>query len=402
MWAVSDRYLATLARSHTQRCYVDILHDGQVVATLTDGVIIDLGSGEPANLIGGSINVDASAIIRRVGSINFLDVSGQLTPTDVDALFAPFITEIRVWIGVRYWDAPLPAINDPFASPSVSGTGFAVQADTEYVPVGTLVVTDIEGDYPQLSLTTYDRAWLLGTFAAPYTITKNTGIVAAIIQLLTVNTPAGHLAYNLPTDVELTVGSDQLYDVDTGVGDAVTSLATLAGIQLYVDPMGTWVGPPEPATDDPPVITYAPGQYSMMMRPRRIVSGSQAYNAVVFTGESASAAAPVRGYAQDDDPTSLTYVPRVGARIYTASSPVITTTAAANAAAATTLRRILGIPDQITMRIMPNHAHEGGDVIHLTEPTLGIDFPVIADKFAVNLRAADGEMAITCRNRVIH
>src|SRR6266496_2500904 len=99
MWPVSQRFLDTLARSHTQLCYVDILHDGQVVATLDNGTVTDPVTGEVASLIGGSISVDRTTI-RRNGTVDFVDVSGQLLPGEVTDLFLPWYTELRIWMGV--------------------------------------------------------------------------------------------------------------------------------------------------------------------------------------------------------------------------------------------------------------------------------------------------------------
>ena len=549
MWGVSQDFLDTLARSHTQLAYVDVLHNGETVATLKDGRLLDPVTGQVANLIGGSIPVDKTTI-RRSGTINFTDVSGQLTPTDVSDLFAPFGTELRVWSGVRYWDAPRPAVNiAPFnmlsaddadferslgswglvsnvstlsrvstqaltgsysmeikslaggdmsgrnlatdasvvvgsiytgalyfraaASPrqvqasiawidsggnvlsfstgtavtdSITGWTYAfvtaaapanavtatirfiVQAtgaaneihyvdnltlhvgstDTllavpqqqeEYAPVGTLVITDVVGTYPQLSFTVYDRMWLLGTFAQPYKIARGTDIITALSGLLATNIPSSRLDLNLPATSEHSTGA-LLYDVEASVADAAHQIATAGGLQLFVNQMGAFTATAEPSTDDPAVLSYEPGQFSMMMRPARSITGSEAYNAVVFTGE-ATDVAPVRGYAQDDDPKSLTYVGRMGTRIYYASSPVIRTSAQASLAAKTTLQRILGLADQIKIAVLPNPALDSGDVLALRDDMAGINGNVIADSFTTNLRASDGLMEITCRNQVI-
>jgi len=132
-----------------------------------------------------------------------------------------------------------------------------------------------------------------------------------------------------------------------------------------------------------------------------VIDASQAYNAVVFTGEG-SAVPPVRGYAQDDNPDSSTYVGKVGLRPYFASSPLITTQHQAVLAAKTRLLNILGIPDTISVPVPPNPALESGDVIMVTDLSQGINFPVIIDSFPAALRASDGEQVLTCRPRVIH
>jgi hypothetical protein len=109
----------------------------------------------------------------------------------------------------------------------------------------------------------------------------------------------------------------------------------------------------------------------------------------------------VRGYAQDDNPNSLTYVGRIGVRVYFDSSPLVTTQDGANLAARTTLQRILGISDTIVAPIIPNHALESGDVAHVIDPDQNIDRTVIVDSFPIPLRASDGTQELTCRSQVI-
>jgi hypothetical protein len=140
-----------------------------------------------------------------------------------------------------------------------------------------------------------------------------------------------------------------------------------------------------------------------MFRPQRAVGtggGGELYTAVVFTGENGTST-PVRGYAEDTDPNSLTYAARVGVRPYFDSSPLITTQPQADLAARTTLQRILGVSDTIVVPIMPNYALESGDVIHVTDPQQNIDLNLIADAFNLPFRAADGTQSLGCRSRVI-
>jgi hypothetical protein len=165
--------------------------------------------------------------------------------------------------------------------------------------------------------------------------------------------------------------------------------------------MGTFTVAAQPTTDDPPVLELAPAPGASLMRPQRHTGESigQMFNAVVFTSEGGSTA-PLRGYAQDDDPSSRTYVDRVGIRPYFASQPGLTTSDQCNQMALTWLRSILGIATELGVPIMPNHALESGDVIHVTDDQQGIDEAVIVDSFTVALRASAGPQLLTCRPRV--
>jgi hypothetical protein len=613
MWPCSQHFLDTLARSHTQQVYLEILKDGKVITTLQNGVILDPNTGLPMSTIGGSIDVGKDTI-RRSGKVTFIDVSGVLLPESVDDLLAPYSTEVRVWAGVQYWDAPLPAVattevtagaptgsitlkqstkngatatgttiaqayggavssgsllvafascgtnttitfsdgtntwhtistffdstitqmfaigyaeNAAAGTPTVTATfgtsaqfrgliiseftniltsgsldkntagqhlalsttptdstmtttangelvvsvlqehasvvptagpGFStiqtentgsgisaewqvqgnagpiapsfginpaeadgimsatfktsitttssslavgapvLQPSTEFVPVATLVITDLDSQYPEITITGYDRMWLLGRFQTPYSVAVGTEIIDAVNALLSANVPSSRLFTNFPSQSELTTPAVS-FDAESNIADAVHSLAQTAGWQIYCDPMGIFTITHEPTTDDAPVFSYAPGQYSTMFRPQRTIGGDF-YNAVVYTGEGGTTA-PVRGYAQDDDPKSLTYVGRVGTRVYFGSSPLVTTTDQANKAAKTTLYRILGAADTIVVPVVPNPALETGDVIQVSDPQQQINLPLLIDSFSVPLRAADGEQQLTCRSQVI-
>lgn len=378
MWPVSQLYLDTLSKPHDQFVFVEVLKDGRVITSLDSSKLVDPITGISTQAIGGSIQVDKTTI-RRSGTISFLDPSGTLIPDDSADLFAPFVTEIRVWVGVKYWD----------------------DSGSEKVPVATLVITDVSGEYPLITINGYDRMWLLSKFAAPYTVAKNINYTTALATLLQANVPSSRLSLNLPIVSEDST-SLLSFDVDSEVSDAAFQLATAANLELYVDPMGTFVTHDQPTTEDPPVMSYTPGAGSVMMRPKRAISSAgEIYNAVVFTGEGGSANAVYRGYAQDNDPTSLTYVGRMGVRPYFESSPLMSSNAQCDKAALTTLHRILGIADTIIVPAIPNHALEGGDVLHIVDPVQGIDRNVILDSFSVPLRASDGVQELSCRSKVI-
>lgn len=383
MWGVSDRYLESVAKPHTQLAYVEILQGGQVVATIDGTSITDPDSGAVVSTLGGSIQVDRTSV-RRSGTINFLDVSGQLFPDEVGDLFAYMDTEIRPWIGLKYWD-----VNQQVGQP-----------EYEYVPLATLVVTKVEGTYPQLSISGYDRMWFLDRFPIATKVLTGTPYNTALLRFINSGVPVGHVSVNIP-DTDLLLPHTQLYAEQDSVQDAAHNLALAAGWQLYVDPMGTFVGQAESSTDDDPVMIYAPGEASTMMRPTRSLDAGSYINAVVFTCESAmSPSAPFRGYAQDDNPESLTYAARVGVRVAFESSPLMTSNTQCVLAARTSLRRQLGIPDILTVPVIPNYALESGDVIRVTDPDQGIDWNLIADSFPLGMRASDGAQVITCRARV--
>ena len=383
MWPVSQRFIDTLSHSHERRAYVEVLQDGAVITTLNAFTMPDPATGSLVQSIGGSVSVDRRAV-RRSGTINFLDISPDANPSDVLDLLQTLVTEIRPWVGVKYWNA--------------------TQAETnpwEYVPLGTLVVAAVDtSSYPQVTVQGYDRMWMVGPFANALSIPTGTIISDAMSLILGQQIPPARLDTSGIVATEHTTAA-LLYAEQDDATQKLADMAATTGQVLFTDQMGVFTTVTEPTTDDDPVMRYASGfAGSAMMRPKRAIDASQAYNAVVFTGEGA-AQVPVRGYAQDDNPDSATYVGRVGLRPLFASSPLITTNAQAALAAKTRLRNVLGIPDTVSVPVPPNPALESGDVVVVTDTSQDLDIPVIVDSFPAAMRASDGEQVLTCRARVI-
>lgn len=386
MWPISDRALASLARSGRESARVDVLRDGQLVKRIGgDGAPLPTVWSPYAEAfvpaLGGQVNV-ARQQIRRDGHVEFLDLDGVLTPDDVDDLFAPMISELRPWVGIHFWDA----------TPAEQAAG----ADVEWVPLGTLVITDVEGEYPAKKVSGYDRLWHLTPFVGNWPIAAGTPLHVALINLLSDQIPAGKLRLRIP-ETEFTAGA-LLYTEQTESIDKAHELALAMGLALYADPMGEIVARPEPSLDDPPAMTYEPGPTSMLLRPKRGVSAREAINVVVFTGED-SAGIPVRGVAEDTDPRSLTYVGRVGRRPAFESSPLIRTFAQAQLAARTSLTRQVGQADTYGVPVIQNPALEAGDVLRVRDPGQLIDLPLVADGFPCNLGPAVQDIAM--RSRVL-
>jgi hypothetical protein len=106
----------------------------------------------------------------------------------------------------------------------------------------------------------------------------------------------------------------------------------------------------------------------------------------------------VSGYAQDDDPTSSTYVGALGIIPTFFDTPLVRTTAQADLAARTRLRNILGLVDAVTITGLVQPGLESGDVVHLTSTSRGIDTRLVVDSFTVPL--AGGDQSVVCRARV--
>lgn len=388
MWPVSARFLATLNRPHDVVSKVEVLQDGAVEAVIEGRTVFD-AAGNETGAVTGRVDV-ARQVVRRRGSLTFVDLSGSsaLTANDAHDLLVPLVSEVRPWRGVRYWDAT--------AAERAAGT------DVEYVPLGTLVLYGVRGEYPTVQVAAYDRMWdiVRRRFVGSYPITAGTPLSDVISDVITSRMPASRLALDIPTTADTAPGL--VWDELDDPGAKLTDLATAAGQQLYVDVMGTFRMTPEPvASPDAVVFTYTTGANSNMARPEREFDAQTAVNAIVARGTAADAPASVVGYAQDDDPESLTYVGRIGVIPDPFNSPLLTSTGQANLAATTVLQRSLGLADTVSVRGMPNPALDSGDVLRVEDDAQGLAAEFVADGFPIGMQARDGFMAVDLRSRVL-
>ena len=217
---------------------------------------------------------------------------------------------------MKYWDARLTTNVD---SVDWLGNQETINlVETEYVPIGTFVITNVEVTYPLITLTVNDRMWYCSNFTAPYTITAGTAVIDALTTLSNQEIPANVLSINL-SDTSDTVPITQLSKPDSEQPtDALQSIAENRWPTVRADPYGTFVLADEPTTT-------SPLSWSTLL-PRHLVEecsapsvSAQVYNAVVYTSEFTTA--PVRGYAEDDDPMLLTIVQRIGTHPFFPSSP---------------------------------------------------------------------------------
>jgi hypothetical protein len=396
MWPVSQRYLDTWARSHTQFVCLDILQRGAAVTSLTSGVIPDINSTNVLQLLGGSVSVSNTAM-RRSGSIQFIDTSGTFAPQSADDLLSPFRTEMRLYVGVQYWD--VDGNEQMGGAPWVTG-GPSPVPSIEMVPVATLVVVNPQVNDHVITIQGYDRTWLLDNFESSYTIPTNTAVTDALINLLSLKIPSNRLVTNFP-DTDATIGTAMTFDADSAITDALQRVGDLAGWTVYSDPMGTFTAGAPRQTSDDTDLTLTAGQFSTILRPTRDIGSNDVRNAVVYTNEG-SASTLVRGYAEDTNPDSLTCVDAIGRRPTFYSDPSIATQAQADMAARSKLISLLGLSDSYTVPMMPFHALEVDDVLSLTDADQNITSKsVLVDGFTLPLRAADGVSAVACRANVI-
>ena len=385
MWGITDRLAASLTGSnHEVVNQLDILIDGAQALTVEGKTVVDPVSGADVGLVDGTVDVDR-AVVRRRCTITIADASDILRPDEVGDLLLPIRSEVRPWRGLLYADR----------------TTETAPADRELVPLGTLVVTKVSSTWPAITISGYDRMWLLNRyrFTAPYTITRGSVVTDAVVQLLTALMPANRLDLSIPV-LPYTTGL-VVWDEQDAPADRANDLAEAAGLMLYANPMGTITAVPEPTTDGDAAWSYVQGTASMLLPwPQEDLDGENAESAAVVTSEPQDGSAPVRGYAENTNPASALYAAKAGVIPRFFSSPLITTTGQANLAASTILAK-LGLSDQIVMAAVINPALESGDVVYAqaTHPA-GLAAKLIVDSFSVPLRGA-GPQTLTTRARVL-
>lgn len=326
----SDRFLSALAQSHRVVTVVE-LHR-------TDGTVVVLPH------TGGSVTVDRGAAVRRTCTVTVPDTS--LIPMTPSAEMAIYGARLRILRGIQYGDGTV-----------------------ETVPLGVFRVDSLAGD-PDLGPVTIAGSGLEAVFSddrftEPYSTRANSAAVTAITGLVRESIP-GIVVVSTVSDEPL---GPRTWDRDTDRWDAVRELATAVGAEAYVDADGQVVVAELPDLLTAPVawsVDAGPG--GVLISAERGYSREGMYNVVVASGENTETNAPlVTAIAEDDDPTSPTYVSGPFGRVprfY--SSPTLTTTAHAQAAANTLLRSSLKPTSQADITALPNPCLEPGDVIRVT------------------------------------
>src|SRR5574337_1460611 len=158
MQPVTADFLAEVSKSHTIVSYVD--------------VISPTGETFRLDAIGGKVDVDKTADIRRRCTVDCVDRDGTLTPKSTQSVLTPYGTELRLYQGVYY-------------------TSGVKAGSTEVVPLGVFrlsqaSVKDSVGGSPSISLEAYDlsRTVQRDKFTDTYTVATGTNLIQAIKDIL--------------------------------------------------------------------------------------------------------------------------------------------------------------------------------------------------------------------------
>jgi hypothetical protein len=87
MQGFTAEFAQTVQQSHTAVVLAEVIQNGKVVATL--------------DVHAGSVQADRTAAQLRTMQFEIVDPTGNLTPTGMSSLLAPFGTRIQLYRGVR-------------------------------------------------------------------------------------------------------------------------------------------------------------------------------------------------------------------------------------------------------------------------------------------------------------
>lgn len=352
-----------------------------------DGTVV----GSSLVLTGGSVTVDRTAAVRRQCSISVPPaqrgaggVFSSLIPTSKDSLLAPFGNLVRIFYGISV--------------PGLGGDGIY------WWPQGLfrLAATDVDDDGSlDVRVTGGDLSRVIARskLTVPYIVAAGTNYGDAIIALALNRYPflkarAHSVVATMPAVV---------LDPAQDPWAAITDWATAAGCAAYFDVDGYLVVAPEPdPTSDPVVWTYQDSgdrRNALLLKVGRTLSDDPGYNGVVLTSEASTLTTPIRSEVWDLDPSSPTYslgpygqVPKF------VSNPYVATQTQGDAAARAELLRIVGGTEQISLGVVPNPAHEVGDVLRIVRPASGVNQTTVLEGFTLPFAVTE-PMTLTFRER---
>lgn len=307
---------ALLTRSHPVR--------GRILASV-NGSSFTI----PVDYENGAVQVTGTSPVRRT-------LQATVKATITDPVVNTLTTELRAEYGLVHHDG-----------------------STEWVPVGTFVVTDAQEEAGGVQVTCYDR-WSRvadARFTRPVVTSGNTAY--AIGQLL--QQADDRITYRDES------GSGHSHRASVHERDrdrSVMDLARSIGCEVFFDPEGVAVLRPVPSLDQPVAWRVVGGEGGAIVRARRGHSRERTYNAFVAIGEQADGTPGVRAVALDSNPRSPTfYGGPFGRRPRFFASSLITSTAQAQVAANAGLRRYLGVARTLQVDGLPRPDLEPGSVI---------------------------------------
>lgn len=375
MYPVSEAFLEAVTRDHTIATRVDLLATDTTTGQVT---VIDLG---PIN--DGNVSIDKRNAIRSTGSLTVIDEDGVLVPDDLADLLAPNGNEFRPWRGVRYPDGSEELV--PLATLGIESS--SVQENNGAVSI---------------ALAGKDRAARVSRakFTEQFVLLDGIANEDAITAIINSRVPGLHFDVGaLPVNATL---PNMVISEQADPWAEAIKLAKEIGCELYFDRMGAVQLQAElPPTARAVVAAFleADPASNKFMNPRRQLSRDGIVNHWIVTGEGTGITTPVRAEAQDERPSSPTYVHGPFGdcpRWY--KSTRIKTQAQAQATANALLSGSLGMIEDVQTDALVNPALDVSDAVQIERARTKITGVFLLDSLRLPLRAKRA-MSFTTRTR---
>jgi hypothetical protein len=360
---------------HSMQVRIDVLSDPSTV------VLADVPFSA------GQMQLDRTAAVRRQVSATLVDddtltrAGSPLTPAHPGDPISPYGSLIRPTYYV--WSY-------------VHSTPIGVQ-------LGLLRLSNVHpvGD-GTISIVAYDFARMVqkNRFTAPYIVPAGTNYTTAICSLL--QDRLGGL-YVLGSVMATDETTPQLtFDADSDPWAAAQSMAATLGAEVFFDEAGQVTIQRLQDPGDATLVWDYDETLGMLLDADKTMDDEDGPNGVVMQSESSVLAAPIKTILWDANPSSPTYyLGPYGQRAVLQSSPYIGTQSQCDAAATKWLTENLGGTEQVTASILPNPAHEGGDVLHVAYARARIDDLYVLDGYTVPFSAKDSQPITTRQRRSI-
>lgn len=324
------------------------------------------GSSSTADVVGGSVTVDASQPVRRTCSLQVPDVSLWEQVVLGGAVLYPYR-------GIQYVDGSIEVV--PLGVFEVRGTSGALDG----LQTGTLTAPDRW------------RRVQRARFYAPQGSIPNATVVSEWARLVRGALPGGSDFADLTLSPTILAATVWPQDRDA----AAIDLATSIGAEGFFDVYGIPTLRPVTSPTDPFVWTVDHGRQGVMVGGNRERTDEQTYSAVIVRPSRTDGAVPFEQVVLED-PSLLAAIGPVP-RFY--SSPAITNVDQALTAATSLLHKAVGVASSLTLSTIVNPALDAGDVIAVNLPDGTAELHVI-DALTIPLGEGD-PMPITTRKQVL-
>lgn len=359
----SARWDAAVLQSHRIAISASIIYNFVTVRT---GLAI----------VSGSITLDRTAgALSRCDSVQLAEPT--LIPTvSAGGVLTPYGYELAIQAGIAYPD----------------GT-------SELLPIGVFPIqrSDIDGISLLTQLSAIDRTQRVrdARFTDDYAVASATDYAVAIRSLITNQVPG--LDWSLwPAAVGFTTPAGLVYECGSDAWDAASEMAKSCGRLVSFEGLGRPVLTTEPTFTATPAWEITEGTSGTLTAADLTLDRSQAYNAVVATGENSAGGQVFRAIATDNNPASPTYwLGGFGQKPRFYASPLITTTAQAQAAADALLQSTRGVARSLAFGAIPNVALEPGDAVLVVRDSLNLNEVHLVDSLQIDL--GTGAMSGTSR-----